>query len=246
MVQNWRLVLLLGICLKVAESSHDRHLRHHHEKKPVKKSTDDDDDDDLDFSKIHFHFHTPSYGNFKMNEPSTVLHELLQQLDKNDYEKIADGVIRAHNLTLASKKKTLDELQLSLDGLKGKGHSYLLDGALADFPNMSPEKARAQFMQMISSVITRAPKLALADSSSSKPQSAAEKLQKRQAAKKDQQKEAAAQDAKDAENAKKHQAAKAEDAMPSADGPKSVRYPHTPKKTLPKDMRAFIKAIAHP
>lgn len=240
-------MLLLGICLKVAESSVDRHLRHH-DKKPVKKSTDDDDDDDLDFSKIHFHFHTPSYGNFKMNEPSTVLHELLQKLDKTEYDKIADGVIRAHNLTLPSKKKTLDELQLSLDGLKGKGHSYLLDGALADYPNMSPEKARTQFMQFISSVITRAPKLALVDSASSKPSSsAATKLQKRQAAKKDQQKEAAEQDAKDKENAQKfHDAKSAKDAMPSADGPKSVRYPHTPKKVLPKNMKAFIKAIAHP
>jgi hypothetical protein len=245
MVQTSRLVLLLGICLKVAESSHDQHLRHH-AKKPVKKSTsDDDDDDDLDFSKIHFHFHTPSYGNFKMNEPSTVLHELLQKLDKNEYDKIADGVIRSHNLTLPSKKKTLQELQLSLDGLKGKGHSYLLDGALADFPNMTPEKARAQFMQFISSVITRAPKLALADATVSGP-SAAEKLQKRQAAKKE--KDAAAeQDAKDAEMAKKHQASKsAKDSMPSADGPESVRIPHTPKKALPKKMKDFMKAIAHP
>merc|ERR1719428_1832397 len=102
---------------------------------------------------------------------------------------------------------------------------------------MSPEKARTQFMQFISTVITRAPKLALADSASSKPSSSpAAKLQKRQAAKKDQQKEAAEQDAKDAENARKHQAAKAaKDEMPSPDGPKSVRYPHTPKKALPKN-----------
>lgn len=245
MVQTLRLLLSLLILLKLAECSYERHLRHNHEKKPVKKSTDDDDDDDLDFSKIHFHFHTPSYGNFKMNEPSTVLHELLQQLDKTDTDKIADGVIRAHNLTLPSKKKTLDELQLSLDGLKGKGHSYLLDGALADFPGMSPEKARTQFIQFISSVIARAPKLALVDAASAKPSvSSAEKLQKRQAAKKQQQKEAAEQDAKDAENAKQHQDAK--EAANAIDGPKSVRFGHTPKKALPKAMKDFMKAIAHP
>jgi len=211
-----------------------------------KKAADDDDDDDLDFSKIHFHFHTPSYGNFKMNEPSTVLHELLQKLDKTDVDSIADGVIRAHNLTLPSKKKTLDELQLSLNGLKGKGHSYLLDGALADFPNMPAEKARAQFMQFISSVITRAPKLALAEAASAKPSSAsAAKLQKRQ-----EKKAAAEQDAKDAEKAQAHQDAKdakaaAED-WPSPNGPKSVRYPHVPKKALPSAMKSFMKAITHP
>lgn len=178
-----------------------------------------------------------------MNEPSTVLHELLQKLDKTDVDSIADGVIRAHNLTLPSKKRTLDELQLSLNGLKGKGHSYLLDGALADFPNMPAEKARAQFMQFISSVITRAPKLALAEAASAKPSAA--KLQKRQ-----QQKAAAEQDAKDAVKAEAHQDAKqaknATEDWPSPNGPKSVRYPHVPKKAAPKAMKAFMKAITHP
>merc|ERR550537_1349739 len=134
-------------------------FKHHHpaHKKVVKKSDDHDDDDDLDFSKIHFHFHTPSYGNFKMNEPSTVLHELLQKLDTNDYDTVADTAIKAHNLHDPSKKKTLDELGLSLSGLRGKGPSFLLDGALADFPNMAREKARSQFIQLIDAVIKRAP-----------------------------------------------------------------------------------------
>jgi len=133
--------------------------KHHHpaHKKVEKKTSDDDDDDDLDFSKIHFHFHTPSYGNFKMNEPSTVLHELLQKLDTSDYATVADTAIKAHDLSNPSKKKTLDELGLSLSGLRGSGPSFLLDGALADFPNMSREKARAQFIQLIDAVIKRAP-----------------------------------------------------------------------------------------
>lgn len=236
----------IGLFLKLAESSHQQHLRHHLVKEPVKKSADDDDDD-LDFSKIHFHFHTPSYGNFKMNEPSTVLHELLQKLDKTNVEQIANGVIHAHNLTLPSKKKTLDELQLSLDGLKGKGHSYLLDGALADFPNMSPEKARTQFMQFLSAVLTQAPKLALAEATATKSNSApAAKLKKRQEAAKKQQQEAAEQDAKDAENKQKHLEAQEAKKMSSSDGPKSVRIPHVPKKQLPKNMKNFIKAISHP
>jgi hypothetical protein len=131
--------------------------KHPAHKKVVKKSDDDDDDDDIDFSKIHFHFSTPSYGNFKMNEPSTVLHELLQKLDTTDYDKVADTAIKAHGLHDPSKKKTLDELGLSLSGLRGNGPSFLLDGALADFPNMSREKARAQFIQLIEAVIQRAP-----------------------------------------------------------------------------------------
>lgn len=132
-------------------------LKHHHpaQKKVEKKTSDDDDDDDLDFSKIHFHFHTPSYGNFKMNEPSTVLHELLQKLDTTDYDKVADTAIKAHDLSNPSKTKTLDELGLSLSGLRGNGPSFLLDGALADFPNMSREKARSQFIQLIDAVIKR-------------------------------------------------------------------------------------------
>jgi hypothetical protein len=235
MSQTWRLLLCLSVYLKLAESSLDQHIKHH-VKKP--KSTDDDDDDDLDFSKIHFHFHTPSYGNFKMNEPSTVLHELLQQLDKTDFEKVADGVIHGHNLTLPSKRKTLDELQLTLDGLKGKGHSYLLDGALADFPNMPQEKARSQFIQFVQSVIERAPKLALAEAASNKPSGTLAKLQKRQAKKKQEEKETK-------EVAEKKEAEEAKD-MPKDNGPKSVRIPYEPKKKLPKAMKNFMKAIAHP
>jgi len=152
--------LTLGLLVDASElrGQHVAFKHHHPEhKKVVKKSSDDDDDDDLDFSKIHFHFHTPSYGNFKMNEPSTVLHELLQKLDTSDFDKVADVSIKAHDLSNPSKKKTLDELGLSLSGLRGSGPSFLLDGALADFPNMSREKARSQFIQLIDAVIKRAP-----------------------------------------------------------------------------------------
>jgi len=149
----------LGLVVDASELR-GQHVAFKHHKpahKKVAKKDDDDDDDDLDFSKIHFHFHTPSYGNFKMNEPSTVLHELLQKLDTNDYDKAADASIKAHDLSNPSKKKTLDELGLSLSGLRGTGPSFLLDGALADFPNMSRDKARAQFIQLIEAVIKRAP-----------------------------------------------------------------------------------------
>jgi len=153
------LSLFLGLVVDATElrGQHVAFKHHHPEHKKAAKKTDDDDDDDLDFSKIHFHFHTPSYGNFKMNEPSTVLHELLQKLDTTDYSKVADTAIKAHDLSNPSKKKTLDELGLSLSGLRGKGPSFLLDGALADFPNMSREKARSQFIQLIDAVIKRAP-----------------------------------------------------------------------------------------
>jgi hypothetical protein len=154
------LSLALGLFVDADELRGQHVAFKHHKpahKKVVKKSDDDDDDDDLDFSKIHFHFHTPSYGNFKMNEPSTVLHELLQKLDTTDFDKAADASIKDHNLQDPSKKKTLDELGLSLSGLRGNGPSFLLDGALADFPNMARDKARAQFIQLIEAVIKRAP-----------------------------------------------------------------------------------------
>jgi hypothetical protein len=152
--------LALGLVVDATElRGQNVAFKHHHpaQKKSVKKAGDDDDDDDLDFSKIHFHFHTPSYGNFKMNEPSTVLHELLQKLDTNDFDKVADASIKAHDLSNPSKSKTLDELGLSLSGLHGNGPSFLLDGALADFPNMARDKARTQFIQLIEAVIKRAP-----------------------------------------------------------------------------------------
>merc|ERR1719478_1818107 len=92
-----------------------------------------------------------------MNEPSTVLHELLQKLDTTDFDKAADASIKAHNLHDPSKQKTLDELGMSLSGLRGNGPSFLLDGALCDFPNMARDKARSQFIQLIEAVIKRAP-----------------------------------------------------------------------------------------
>jgi len=154
------LSLALGLVVDASELRGQHVAFKHHKpahKKVVKKAADDDDEDDLDFSKIHFHFHTPSYGNFKMNEPSTVLHELLQKLDTTAFDQVADTAITAHDLSNPSKKKTLDELGLSLSGLRGNGPSFLLDGALADFPNMARDKARTQFIQLIEAVIKRAP-----------------------------------------------------------------------------------------
>jgi len=124
---------------------------------------------DEDVEEFHFHFHikTPSFGNFKMDESSTMLHELLQNLGANHTARVdyANTIAKQHHLAEPNSTKLIARLASTIADLKKDKAPFVLAALHADFPNMDKAEQKSRLIDTLEVALANAPKVSAAKSS---------------------------------------------------------------------------------